>query len=99
MRRKSRYGGPVQVLSFRRNVEALERVRNLRTCRRRPSSRAWARVWIPAGDVEGFIHEVLELKDCQVAYSAEAGAWSVTYPEWSARHNVKLIPGMGAPRA
>ena len=83
--------------SFRRNVEALERVQpeDLPPSSIEPRLGA---VWIPAGDVEGFVHEVLELKDCQVAYSAEAGAWSVTYPEWSARHNVKVTQEWGTTR-
>ena len=33
-----------------------------------------------------------------MAYSAEAGAWSVTYPEWSARQNVKVTQEWGTPR-
>ncbi|WP_439589971.1 Eco57I restriction-modification methylase domain-containing protein [Hydrogenophaga sp.] len=83
--------------AFRRNVEALERVQpeDLQPAAIEPRLGA---VWIPAGDVEGFVHEVLELKDCQVAYSAEAGAWSVTYPEWSARQNVKVTQEWGTPR-
>lgn len=83
--------------AFRRNVEALERVQpeDLQPSAIEPRLGA---VWIPAGDVEGFVHEVLELKDCQVAYSAEAGAWSVTYPEWSARQNVKVTQEWGTPR-
>lgn len=83
--------------AFRRNVEALERVQpeDLEPAAIEPRLGA---VWIPAGDVEGFVHAVLELKDCQVAYSAEAGAWSVTYPEWSARQNVKVTQEWGTPR-
>ncbi|MCU7369994.1 DEAD/DEAH box helicase [Paucibacter sp. O1-1] len=83
--------------ALRRNVEALERVQpeDLQPAAIEPRLGA---VWIPAGDVEAFIHEVLELKDCQVAYSAEAGAWSVTYPEWSARQNVKVTQEWGTPR-
>jgi len=83
--------------SVRRNVEALERVQpeDLPPASIEPRLGA---VWIPAGDVEGFIHEVLELKDCQVSYSAEAGAWSVAYPEWSARHNVKVTQEWGTAR-
>lgn len=83
--------------AFRRNVEALERVQpeDLQPAAIEPRLGA---VWIPAGDVEGFVHEVLELKDCQVAYSAEAGAWSATYPEWSARQNVKVTQEWGTAR-
>jgi N12 class adenine-specific DNA methylase len=83
--------------ALRRNVEALERVQpeDLPPASIEPRLGA---VWIPAGDVEGFIHEVLELKDCQVSYSAEAGAWSVVYPEWSARHNVKVTQEWGTAR-
>lgn len=83
--------------AFRHNVEALEHVQpeDLQPSAIEPRLGA---VWIPAGDVEGFVHDVLELKDCQVAYSAEAGAWSVTYPEWSARQNVKVTQEWGTPR-
>ncbi|AEB85650.1 DEAD/DEAH box helicase [Alicycliphilus denitrificans] len=83
--------------ALRRNVEALERVQpeDLPPASIEPRLGA---VWIPAGDVEAFIHEVLELKDCRVSYSAEAGAWSVTYPEWSARHNVKVTQEWGTAR-
>ncbi len=83
--------------ALRRNVEALERVQpeDLPPASIEPRLGA---VWIPAGDVEAFIHEVLELKDCKVSYSAEAGAWSVTYPEWSARHNVKVTQEWGTAR-
>lgn len=81
----------------RRNVEALQRVQpeDLPPASIEPRLGA---VWIPAADVEAFVHEVLELKDCTVAYSAEAGAWSVRYPEWSARQNVKVTQEWGTPR-
>jgi N12 class adenine-specific DNA methylase len=83
--------------AYRRNVDALERVQpeDLPPAAIEPRLGA---VWIPAHDVEAFIHEVLELKDCEVAYSAEAGAWSVRYPEWSARQNVKVTQELGTSR-
>jgi N12 class adenine-specific DNA methylase len=83
--------------AFRRNVEALEHVQpeDLQPSAIEPRLGA---VWIPAGDVECFIHEVLELEDCLVSYSAQAGAWSVTYPEWSARQNVKVTQEWGTRR-
>jgi N12 class adenine-specific DNA methylase/predicted RNA methylase len=82
---------------YRRNVDALERVQpeDLPPASSEPRLGA---VWIPAGDVEAFIREVLELKDCDVSYSAEAGAWSVRYPEWSARQNVKVTQELGTSR-
>jgi N12 class adenine-specific DNA methylase len=82
---------------YRRNVAALERVQpeDLRPASVEPRLGA---VWIPAGDVEAFIREVLELKDCDVSYSAEAGAWSVRYPDWSARQNVKVTQELGTSR-
>ena len=82
---------------YRRNVAALERVQpeDLPPASIEPRLGA---VWIPAGDVEAFIREVLELKDCDVSYSAEAGAWSVRYPEWSARQNVKVTQELGTSR-
>ncbi len=82
---------------YRRNVAALERVQpeDLPPASIEPRLGA---VWIPAGDVEAFVREVLELKDCDVSYSAEAGAWSVRYPEWSARQNVKVTQELGTSR-
>ncbi|MBL8317936.1 MAG: DEAD/DEAH box helicase, partial [Burkholderiaceae bacterium] len=82
---------------YRRNVAALERVQpeDLPPASIEPRLGA---VWIPAGDVEAFIRDVLELKDCDVSYSAEAGAWSVRYPEWSARQNVKVTQELGTSR-
>ena len=83
--------------AFRRNVEALERVQpeDLQPAAIEPRLGA---VWIPALDVEAFIQQVLELKDCQVGYSAEAGAWSVKYGEWEARQNVKVTQEFGTSR-
>ena len=82
---------------YGRNVDALQRVQpeDLPPASIEPRLGA---VWIPAADVEAFVHEVLELKDCEVAYSAEAGAWSVRYPEWSARQNVKVTQELGTSR-
>ena len=83
--------------AHRRNVEALQRVQpeDLPPSAIEPRLGA---VWIPAREVEAFVQEVLELKDCQVGYSAEAGAWSVRYPEWSARQNVKVTQEFGTAR-
>jgi N12 class adenine-specific DNA methylase len=85
--------GPV----YRRNVEALEQVQpeDLPPVAIEPRLGA---VWVPAHDVETFVREVLELKDCHVAYSAEAGAWSVKYGEWEARQNVKVTQEFGTSR-
>lgn len=55
-------------------------------------------VWIPPADVEAFIHEVLEMTYCEIAYSAPAGAWSVKYGVYSARQNVKVTQEFGTPR-
>ena len=83
--------------AYRRNVDALERVQpeDLPPAAIEPRLGA---VWVPAHDVEAFVQEVLELKDCQVAYSAEAGAWSVKYGEWEARQNVKVTQEFGTSR-
>ncbi|MGB4064129.1 MAG: N-6 DNA methylase [Azonexus sp.] len=83
--------------AYRRNVEALERVQpeDLPPAAIEPRLGA---VWVPAHDVETFVQEVLELKDCQVGYSAEAGAWSVKYSEWEARQNVKVTQEFGTSR-
>ncbi len=82
---------------FARNVAALERVQpeDLPPAAIEPRLGA---VWIPAGDVEDFIRQLLEQKDCEVGYSAQAGAWSVRYPEWSARQNVKVTQEFGTSR-
>ncbi|MBK7901211.1 MAG: N-6 DNA methylase [Azonexus sp.] len=83
--------------AYRRNVEALEKVQpeDLPPAAIEPRLGA---VWVPAHDVETFVQEVLELKDCQVGYSAEAGAWSVKYGEWEARQNVKVTQEFGTSR-
>lgn len=83
--------------SLQRNVLALERVQPEDLAPAAIEPRLGA-VWIPAMDVEGFIQEVLELTDCQVGYSAEAGAWSVRYPDWAARQNVKVTQEFGTAR-
>lgn len=82
---------------FERNVAALEAVQPEDLPPGSIEPRLGA-VWIPAVEVERFIHEVLALEDCQVAYSAEAGAWSVAYPEWKARHSVLVTQEFGTPR-
>ncbi|MDI1339530.1 DEAD/DEAH box helicase [Polaromonas sp.] len=83
--------------AYRRNIDALEQVQpeDLPPASIEPRHGA---VWIPAMDVEAFAQEVLELKDCQVSYSAEAGAWSVRYGEWEARQNVKVTQEFGTSR-
>jgi len=83
--------------AYRHNVEALDKVQpdDLPPASIEPRLGA---VWVPAHDVETFVREVLELKDCQVAYSAEAGAWSVKYGEWEARQNVKVTQEFGTSR-
>ncbi len=83
--------------AYRRNVDALERVQpeDLPPAAIEPRLGA---VWVPAHDVEAFVQEILELKDCRVAYSAEAGAWSVKYREWEARQNVKVTQEFGTSR-
>ncbi|EWS59807.1 DNA methylase [Methylibium sp. T29-B] len=80
-----------------RNVTALERVQPEDLLPAAIEPRLGA-VWIPAGDVEDFIRQVLEQKDCEVGYSAQAGAWSVRYPDWSARQNVKVTQEFGTSR-
>ncbi|MFZ3082359.1 Eco57I restriction-modification methylase domain-containing protein [Rhodoferax ferrireducens] len=83
--------------AYRRNIDALEQVQpeDLPPASIEPRLGA---VWIPAMDVEAFVQEVLELKDCQVSYSAEAGAWSVRYNDWTARQNVKVTQEFGTSR-
>ncbi len=83
--------------SCQRNIDALERVQPEDLLPAAVEPRLGA-VWIPAIDVEGFIQQVLELKDCVVGYSAEAGAWSVRYGDWEARQNVKVTQEFGTSR-
>jgi len=82
---------------YQRNVDALQRVQpeDLPPTAIEPRLGA---VWIPALDVEAFIQQVLELKDSQVSYSAEAGAWSVKHNDWAARQNVKVTQEYGTSR-
>jgi N12 class adenine-specific DNA methylase len=81
----------------RRNIEALEQVQpdDLLPAAIEPRLGA---VWIPAVEVETFVQDVLELKDCEVGYSAQAGAWSVRYRDWDARQNVKVTQEFGTSR-
>jgi len=83
--------------AYRRNINALEQVQpeDLPPASIEPRLGA---VWIPAMEVEGFVQDVLELQDCQVSYSAEAGAWSVRYDDWNARQNVKVTQEFGTSR-
>ncbi|MDR3368827.1 Eco57I restriction-modification methylase domain-containing protein [Rhodoferax sp.] len=83
--------------AYRRNIDALEQVQpeDLPPTSIEPRLGA---VWIPAMEVEGFVQDVLELQDCQVSYSAEAGAWSVRYDDWKARQNVKVTQEFGTSR-
>ena len=83
--------------AYRCNIDALEQVQpeDLPPASIEPRLGA---VWIPAMEVESFVQEVLELKDCQVSYSAEAGAWSVRYGDWEARQNVKVTQELGTSR-
>jgi len=83
--------------AYRRNVEALDKVQPEDLLPAAIEPRLGA-VWVPAHDVEAFVQEILELKDCKVAYSAEAGAWSVTYGEWEARQNVRVTQEFGTSR-
>lgn len=90
---QARMGGE----AYRRNTEALKRVQPEDLPPASIEVRLGA-VWIPAADVEAFLQEDLELKDCKVAYSAEAGAWSVQYSEWSVRQSVKATQEYGTSR-
>ncbi|MDO9072529.1 MAG: DEAD/DEAH box helicase family protein [Rubrivivax sp.] len=81
----------------RRNIEALEEVEPEDLLPAAIEPRLGA-VWIPAVEVETFVQEVLELKDCDVGYSAQAGAWSVRYRDWDARQNVKVTQEFGTSR-
>jgi hypothetical protein len=90
---QARMGGS----ACRRNVEALEKVQPEDLPPASIELRLGA-VWIPAVDVEAFLREELEIKDCQVRYSAAAGTWSITYSEWSARQSVKATQEFGTSR-
>lgn len=90
---QARMGGE----AYRRNAEALERVQPEDLPPASIEVRLGA-VWIPAADIETFLQEGLELKDCKVTYSAEAGAWWVQYSEWSVRQSVKATQEYGTSR-
>ena len=83
--------------AFIRNVDALEQVIpvDLEPASIEPRLGA---VWIPASDVQAFIDAVLELKDCDIAYSAVAGAWSIHYAKYAAQQNVKVSQEFGTSR-
>ena len=83
--------------AYQRNVEALERVQPEDLPPASIEVRLGA-VWIPAADVEAFLHGALEIKDCKVGYSPEAGAWSVQYSEWAVRQSVKATQEYGTSR-
>lgn len=83
--------------SYQRNISALEKVQPEDLLPAAIEPRLGA-VWIPALDIEAFIQQVLELKDSQVSYSAEAGAWSVKYNDWAARQTVKVTQEFGTSR-
>ncbi|HEY0847156.1 MAG TPA: DEAD/DEAH box helicase family protein [Noviherbaspirillum sp.] len=82
---------------LRRNVDALEKVQPADLPPASIEPRLGA-VWIPAADVEAFIHDVLDLAECEVGYSAPAGAWSIHYPAYAARQNVKVTQEFGTAR-
>jgi N12 class adenine-specific DNA methylase len=90
---QARMGGT----AYQRNVEALERVQPEDLPPASIEIRLGA-VWVPAADVESFLHEALELKDCKVGYSPEAGAWSVQYSEWTVRQSVRATQEYGTSR-
>ncbi len=90
---QARMGGP----AYQRNVEALERVQPEDLPPASIEVRLGA-VWIPAADVEAFLHGPLEIKDCKVDYSAEAGSWSVQYSELAVRQSVKATQEYGTSR-
>lgn len=82
--------------AMRANVQALERVQpeDLPPSAIEPRLGA---VWIAANVVEAFILEVLEIEGCKLAYSAEAGAWSVQYEQWKV-HGLKASQEWGTRR-
>jgi N12 class adenine-specific DNA methylase len=82
---------------YRRNVDALTSVQPEDLPPDSIEVRLGA-IWIPAFDVEAFVHEVLEVKDCQVAYSPMAGSWSVQFAAYSARQNIKVTQEFGTSR-
>jgi N12 class adenine-specific DNA methylase len=90
---QARMGGD----AYRSNVQALEKIQPEDLPPASIEVRLGA-VWIPAADVEAFVQEVLEIKDCTVRYSGEAGAWSVGYSEWQVRQNVKATQEFGTSR-
>ncbi|MCL2590914.1 MAG: DEAD/DEAH box helicase [Betaproteobacteria bacterium] len=54
--------------------------------------------WVPAADVEAFVHEFLEIKDCVIRHSAQAGAWSVRCDDWTVKQSIKTTQEYGTSR-
>jgi N12 class adenine-specific DNA methylase len=91
--RQARLSGP----DYQCNVDALERVQPEDLPAASIAVRLGA-VWIPASDVEAFTHDVFGLQDCQISYSAEAGAWDVQYNDWRIRQSIIATQEFGTAR-
>lgn len=83
--------------AYQRNANALERVQPEDLPPASIEVRLGA-VWIPAADIEAFVREVLELKDCRVAYSPAAGTWSAECTKWAAQQSVQASQVYGTKR-
>lgn len=83
--------------AYQRNADALEKVQPEDLPPASIEVRLGA-VWIPAVDIEAFVREVLELKECRVSYSPAAGSWSVDCSRWSAQQSVKASQVYGTKR-
>jgi len=83
--------------AYQRNVDALEKVQPEDLPAALIEVRLGA-VWIPAADIETFVREELELKDCKVAYSPAAGTWSAECTRWAAQQSVKASQVYGTKR-
>lgn len=83
--------------AYQRNVDALEKVQPEDLPPASIEVRLGA-VWIPAADIETFVREELELKDCKVTYSPAAGTWSAECSRWTAQQSVKASQVYGTKR-
>ncbi|MDR1647205.1 MAG: DEAD/DEAH box helicase [Zoogloeaceae bacterium] len=91
--RQARLSGP----DYLKNAEALEHVQPKDLSPAEISPRLGA-IWIPVQDVEAFAREVFNLKECAVAYCAEAGAWTVLCNEWQVHYSFKASQEYGTHR-
>lgn len=81
---------------FAGNAKALEKVIPADLTPSEIGARLGA-TWIPAGDYEAFINEILETEETRVSFSAKAGAWNVE-PDYRTKWCVAATQTYGTDR-